>query len=465
MRTFDKAAVHETEMIAARIDRLPFSRWHARVSSVIGTAHLFDAYDALTIAFVMPLLVRQWSLTPLGTGLAISAGYVGQMIGALLLSNLAQRWGRIPALRCSLLILSLFSFASIFVWSLWIFIIIRFIQGIGLGGETPIAATYINEIVPGRLRGKVVFALQMLFALGLLVAALLAVQLIPRFGWQAMYLVGALPIILAIALPKLIPESPRWLAEQARGKEAQDILARVEAQAGVIQAPQPPQPLVQPGKAIDRSPLTKELGPSALLSAHFRKRTLVVWVLALCASTTGYGIANWMPTLFTTIYGLSLHQALQYGLSSNIAGFFAALTAIFLIDGIGRRRTFMASFAGAAALLLVIRFTTAGSDPWLVMLLSAFSFGLMGIVIGGSYVYAPEIYPTQLRAIGAGSASACLRLGSIISPFVVGLLLPAFGVGSVFIFFAGSAILGAATMYLFGVETKGRSLEAIEDLF
>lgn len=459
MSSFDNATGHETEAIAARIEGLPFSRWHARVAGVIGTAHLFDAYDALTIAFVLPLLVHQWSLTPLETGLVISAGYVGQLTGALLLSHFAERWGRVPALRCALFILSLFSFASVFVWSLWIFVIIRFVQGLGLGGETPIAATYINEIVPGRSRGKVVFALQMLFALGLLAAALLAVQLIPRLGWQSMYLVGALPIILAVFLPRLIPESPRWLAEQGRGREADAILTAIEAQARVTQ------PLVRVAKPVDRTVPAEKLGPSALLSADFRKRTLVVWVLALCASTTGYGIANWMPTLFTTVYGLSLHQALQYGLSSHIAGFFSALSAVFLIDGLGRRWTFIASFAGAAVLLLVIRFTTAGADPWHVMLLSAVSFGLMGIVIGGTYVYAPEIYPTQVRAIGAGSASACLRLGSIVSPFAVGLLLPAFGIGSVFIFFAGSALIGAVTMYLFAVETKGRSLEDIEKLF
>ncbi len=160
-----------TAALAARLDRLPFSAWHARSVGVIGLAHFFDAFDALTISFVLPLLAVQWKMTPQDVGLLIAAGYAGQMIGALAFGRAAESIGRLRALALAVGVMACLSLASAMATGAVMLMIFRFVQGLGLGGEAPVAATYINEICPGRLRGRVVFTLQALFASGVLVTA------------------------------------------------------------------------------------------------------------------------------------------------------------------------------------------------------------------------------------------------------------------------------------------------------
>ena len=207
------------EIIVARIERLPFSAWHLRTVALVGLASLFDAFDALTIAFVVPVLAGVWDISPGAIGLLISTGYVGQLIGAIALTALAERLGRLSALRLAVGILSALSIACAFASSYPILLALRFFQGIGLGGEVPIAATYINEACPARFRGRLVFLLELTFATGVMITSLMAMWLIPRFGWQSMFLVGGAPVLLAIWLGRIVPElrvGSRAMADCAR---------------------------------------------------------------------------------------------------------------------------------------------------------------------------------------------------------------------------------------------------------
>src|SRR5690606_37641033 len=141
-----------------------------------------------------PVLVAQWNMTPSEIGLLISVGYLGQFIGALLFGSAAERYGRLPTFRAALIVIALFSFGSAFAWGYAIFLVLRFFQGIGLGGEVPVAATYLNELSPAKNRGRIIFTLQTGFALGTLLTGVIAVWAIPMFGWQSMFVIGALPI-------------------------------------------------------------------------------------------------------------------------------------------------------------------------------------------------------------------------------------------------------------------------------
>jgi MFS transporter, putative metabolite:H+ symporter len=182
-------APHAAADIAARIERLPFSTWHIRLISVVGIAHLLDAFDSLAIALVMPVLIEIWHFTPSQIGMVISMGYVGQLIGAIGLSWLAERYGRLLVLRLALAIMAVLSVATAFAGNYMTFLALRLLQGLGLGGEVPVAVTLVNELTPARFRGRVTSSLQSMFGAGILVTSVAAIWLIPHFGWQSMFFV------------------------------------------------------------------------------------------------------------------------------------------------------------------------------------------------------------------------------------------------------------------------------------
>ena len=133
------------EQIIARIERLPISAWYARILATVAAAHFFDAFDSLTIAFILPVLVGLWKITPGEIGLLISAGFAGQLLGAITLGWAAEKYGRQRVLQFSLLIMAAFAAACALAWSYTSLLVFRLLQGVGLGGEVPVAATYLNE--------------------------------------------------------------------------------------------------------------------------------------------------------------------------------------------------------------------------------------------------------------------------------------------------------------------------------
>jgi putative MFS transporter len=170
------------QQIVARIERLPFSAWHARILSIVGVANFFDAFDSLTIAFILPVLVGLWHLAPQEIGYLISIGFLGQLIGAVVLSYFAERTGRIAPLRWSIAIFSVLSLCCAFAWSYGSFLTFRLLQGLGLGAENPIASAYIGEMVGARLRGRMAFAFQAVFACAIFITAMVSLQVVPKWG-------------------------------------------------------------------------------------------------------------------------------------------------------------------------------------------------------------------------------------------------------------------------------------------
>jgi MFS transporter, putative metabolite:H+ symporter len=160
--------------IAARMERLPLSPWHTKLRLIVGTANFSDAFDALSVAYVLPALIPLWHLHPSDIGLLISTGYVGQVIGGMLSGWLAEKHGRVPVMTANLALFSLMSLACIFAHSYPTLVTLRFLQGIGLGGEVPIANVYVSEFADSTKRGRFVLLQQIMFPIGLSTAGLLA---------------------------------------------------------------------------------------------------------------------------------------------------------------------------------------------------------------------------------------------------------------------------------------------------
>jgi MFS transporter, putative metabolite:H+ symporter len=443
------------EQIAARIERLPLSPWHLKLRVIMGIALFFDAFDALAIAYVLPVLIGMWKLAPGQIGLLISAGFAGQLVGAIFFGWLAERIGRIPAAIWTIGIFSVFSIVCAFAWSYPSMLAFRFIQGLGLGGEVPIAAAYIGEIAKADRRGRFFLLYQVVFAVGLAAVAVAATWVVPHLGWQWMFYIGAVPAVIALILRRMLPESPRWLASRGRLAEADSTLRSIEEEVARTSGKAlPPLPATIP-------PISRERAKWAeLFSSTYARRTFAVWVMWFCAYLATYGIAGWLPTVYRTVFKLPVQQSLQYTMVTPVVGVIAALACAYFIDWTGRKAWFGAAFLLGAIPLFVLAFGTATS-AYNVMILSTLSWFFITTISLGLYLYSAEIYPTRVRALGTGTGTAWLRFASIIGPFVVGMILPAGGLGGVFLMFAIAALVGGIVTLVFGMETRGRVLEEL----
>ena len=229
--------------IVARLERLPTSWWQVKTRIIVGVATFFDAFDALAIASILPVIVPLWKLAPQEIGFMISAGFAGQLLGALFFGWVAERYGRITAMIWSIALFAVMSLVSAFAWDYSSLLVFRVIQGIGLGGEVPVAAVFISELAKAQGRGRFVLLYELVFPIGLSAAALVGLWVVPHLGWQYMFVIGALPAFLALALRTLLPESPRWLAVRGRNAEAETAMAQIETQTRKATGQPLPEPL------------------------------------------------------------------------------------------------------------------------------------------------------------------------------------------------------------------------------
>ena len=445
--------------IVARLERLPTSWWQVKARIIVGVATFFDAFDALAIATVLPVIVPLWKLAPQQIGFMISAGFVGQLIGALLFGWVAERYGRMTAMIWSIALFGVMSLVCAFAWDYNSLLVFRTIQGIGLGGEVPVAAVFISELARAKGRGRFVLLYELVFPIGLVSASLVGLWVVPHFGWQWMFVIGALPAFLALVLRWLLPELPRWLAVRGHTAEAQAAMALIERETEKATGKPlpPPQPVV--------STLDKPASLADLFGPLYLRRTLVVWVIWFAAYFVNYGLSIWLPTVYRTVFQLPLDVSLRYGLITQVVGLLGTLICALSIDYVGRRPWFAVSFAAATlALAALAIFPTPTAQQVLICMTIAYFF--VSTINIGVYLYTPELYPTRVRALGVGTATAWLRFASIIGPIVVGQMIgprltPAQipDLPKVFLAFAAVAVVAAVITALFAVETKGRVLE------
>lgn len=451
----ENAASH----LLVRLEQIPASRWFVIARVVMGSATFFDAFNALAIAFVLPILVPLWHITPPEIGILIGASYVGQIIGAFAFSWGAERYGRIPCAAAATAIYAVLSLACAAAWSFNVLLVLRFIQGIGVGGEMPVAATYISELSKAHGRGRFFLLYEMIFPIGLMATGQIGAWLVPLMGWQIMFLIGGIPgLVIALMLLRL-PESPRWLIGKGRLAAAETVVRQLEATSdksaeAVFASPAATLPAQVEVPARSRGKW------SELLSPAYRGRTLIAWVLWASAFLVANGLNNWMPTLYTTVYHLALPQALRAASLTNVAQVALVLICALVIDRTGRKYWMMGAFGLGAVTLGILGLGGAGDLSWFIVL-GTLSYGLIGSIAAVVYLYTPEIYPTRMRAVGTGVATSWLRIASAIGPTLIGFMLGrGGGVDAVFLMFAAVAIIGliAATRM---IETRNLRLEQI----
>ena len=449
-----------------RLDRLPFTRRHLKVLTGSGIGWALDAMDVGLISFIIAALAAQWGLTPTERSWIASIGFVGMALGASLGGLLADRFGRRHIFAVTLLIYGLATGASALVGALGALLVLRFVVGLGLGAELPVASTYVSEFAPARMRGRIIVILEAFWAVGWTASALIGYFVIPTSddGWRWAFAIGAIPAAYALAVRWGLPESARWLERRGRHAEAEAVVRQFEESAG-LPAPGPSaedRGSQEPAdgvaeQAAPPAPVEPAIGAggrlAGLWSVEFRRRTLSLWLVWFCVNFGYYGAFIWIPSILVG-KGYDLVSSFGFTLIITLAQLPGYAVAAWLIEAWGRRPTLSTFLVGSAA--SAVAFGLAEGETAIIaagMALSFFNLGAWGAL----YAVSPEMYPTSLRGTGTGWAAGVGRIASIIAPLCVPALLQV-GVSVLFAVFAGFFVVAAVAAWGL-VDAAGRSLD------
>lgn len=435
--------------LVSRVQRLPIGRFHYNLLGIVGLGWMFDAMDTGIIAFIMTKLVHDWGLTPVESGWIVSIGFVGMAIGAVFSGALADRFGRKNVFASTMVLYSIATALCAFAPNLTVLLVCRFLVGLGLGGQLPVAVTLVSEYIPAQVRGRFIVLLESFWGLGWLVAALVSYFLIPHFGWHIAFLIGGLPLFYVWVVLTKVPESVPYLINRNRIVEAHQLIQKLEQQAGVE--------VIQ---EIEVLPVAHQQKVSfqQLWQKPFVRRTLMLWLIWFGIVFSYYGIFTWLPSLLVK-QGYDIVKSFEYVLFMILAQLPGYIVASWLVEKLGRKAT-LAGFIGLCAVSAYF-FGQSNSDSSIMFwgcLMSFFNLGAWGVL----YTYTPEQYPTNIRAFGSGWAAAVGRIGGIVAPMVVtSLMVAPDAFHHVFMMFTVVLLAVAAVIVILGEETQGKTLESI----
>ena len=437
-------------MLLQRLEALPVGSFHYKLLVITGLGWLFDAMDTGLIAFVLPVLGKEWGLSAGQMGAIGSIGLVGMAIGAVIAGSIADKFGRKAVFSATVILYSIATGLCAVSWSYESLLIFRFFVGFGLGGELPVAATLMSEYAPTNLRGRFIVLLESFWGVGWIAAACIAYLFIPVYGWHYAFIIGALPAIYVFFIRLHMPESVRYLLSKGKVEEAQKIVDDLEMRLGVKYRG-------DLKVTTDDTP-TEKPKLKDLWSGKYLARTIMLWIVWFGIVYSYYGIFTWLPAI---VYqqGFAFVKTFEYVLLITFAQLPGYFCAAWLVDKLGRKYTLslFLCMSGVASYF----FGQAQSAELIIFwgcVMSFFNLGAWGVV----YTYTPELYPTAIRAMGSGWAAGVGRIGGMAAPLVVGMMIEAGSdMHTVFYMFASVFIIIAVTVFALGVETKQKNLENI----
>jgi AAHS family 4-hydroxybenzoate transporter-like MFS transporter len=427
------------------IDARPVSGYQWMVTALCGLIVFVDGFDAQAMGFVAPALTVDLQVSRAVLGSVISSGLVGMMAGALLLGPLADRIGRKPVLIASTLVFgvgSLLTATANTVESLSLF---RLLTGLGMGGAMPNAIALTAEYMPARQRATAVTAMMCGFSLGAAVGGFVAAALIPRFGWESVFIAGgAVPLLIVPVAVIALPESIRFLLARPDGQaRASAYLTRISAQV--------PDVITADAEAPGRGFVV-----SRLFTDGRAVVTLLIWVVYFTNLLDLYFLNSWLPTIMSDS-GIGAATAIRVTALFQIGGCIGAVLLGWTLD---RRRTFAVvafCFLWAAAWIVV----TAEAGTSVPLLITAMLASGVGIIGGqnGSHALSSDYYPTAIRSTGVGWALGIGRIGSIVGPLIGGYLLTEAGGARQVLWMACiPALAAAAAAAIIAVVQKDRGV-------
>lgn len=422
----------------SQAERTPpgLSRVTVLVLAVCWFTVIADGYDVVVYGAVLPSLLQEpsWGLTPAGAGLIGSLALIGMFIGSLTIGTLTDIIGRRWTLIGCLVWFSVFTVLCAFATSPVMFGALRFVAGLGLGGVLPTATALTAEYSPRRIRNLVYAIMFSGFPLGGILAALLGLRLIPAYGWQSMFLLAAVPLLVVapIAL-RYLPESVAFLLARGRRAEAEEVARR----HGLTLPPPPAEPV--PAGRRRGTPVRELFSPAYLLATCCFLATTFVCLFMI------YGLNTWLPQIMREA-GYSLGGALTFLLVFNVGAIVGTIIIATAADRLGSKPVLVGTFllAAAAVTLLSLRLPT-GLLYLLVGLGGIGTIGTQAFILA----YASKHYPVRMGATAMGWTLGVGRLGSVAAPPVLGLIIgSALGIEWNFYAIGLAGLVGAALVAL-----------------
>ena len=399
-------------MLLKRLEALPVGSFHYRLLILTGFGWMFDAMDTGLISFVLPVLAKEWNLTTSQMGMIGSVGLIGMAFGAVIAGSIADKIGRKAVFSLTLLLYSIATGLCALSWNFESLLVFRFFVGFGLGGELPVAATLVSEYAPTKVRGRFIVLLESFWGVGWIVAACIAYWFIPLYGWHWAFIIGAMPALYVFVIRIGMPESVRYLLSKGRTEEAEAIVAKLEERAGIKAAHH---------EIEDETKVLEAVKPSlaAIWSGRFARRTAMLWIAWFGIVFSYYGIFTWLPSLVYN-QGFTFIKTFEYVFIMTLAQLPGYFAAAWLVEVIGRKYTLslFLLMTGVASWFFGQSTTVNAIVTW-GCVMSFFNLGAWGVI----YTYTPELYPTSIRAFGSGWAAGIGRMGGMLAPAMVGVIL------------------------------------------
>jgi putative MFS transporter len=447
------AGVHGT--IAARIDRLPITRTHRRATVAVGLGLFFDIYEVFLTPVLSTVLKTQFTLSAAELPPVLASTFIGMFLGAIVMGRLADRIGRRRAFLLNLGLYSAFSLLGAFSPNAVWLMVTRFIAGIGIGAELPLADTYLSDLLPARFRGRFSAWAYTVSFIGVPFVGFLAKGLAPATvfgiaGWRWIFVIGSLGAVVVLLLRSGLPESPRWLESVGRDAEADRIATGFEDEARAAGA-RLEQPVAPFSDAV-----TDHVEPAgALLRPPLAKRTLMMVVFHLFQTLGYYGFGTMVPQVLAA-KGFAVNQSLLFTALTFVGYPVGSLLSLPMVERVERKFLII----GAALLMLVFGLVFGFSSSMAPIF--GFLYTATSNVFSNAYhIYQAEIFPTALRSTAASGTYSVSRLGSAIMPFVLFPLLHDVGVTALFTVISAALLIVALDIAVLGPRTTGRTLESV----
>ncbi|HEX3790060.1 MAG TPA: MFS transporter [Pseudonocardiaceae bacterium] len=435
--------------LLGRLDRSAFTSQHLAIYLLLLAGHFLDGFVINVTGVVLPGVIKGFHLTSGQAGIFSSVLFGGMLVGAATAGVISDRLGRKYPLIVCLLVFSAFSLLAAFAWNYPALLAFRACQGIGLGAEIAIVLPYITEFVPSGKRAPMMTTATAAWLLGLPVAALVGAAIVPSLSWRSMFVVGAIPIVVALTMIWRLPESVRYLLRSGHNARAAVVVDALTGPATVLD------PTAVPSVATAATPGSVR----KLLSRDYLRYTLAIWLMELCAGAFLYGLATWLPSVLEK-RGTSLLSSFAYTGIITAVGVVGSLLAGQLVNRTGRRWVLGGGFLLSG--LFCLWWGAAGGTAGVLVLGSLATFFGSGLAGSTLYAYVGELYPTYNRATGLGWAAAWQKAGGLIIPTVIGFVLAAHASGYLFfVLFAVVSVIAGIAALAATFETKGKTVEQI----
>jgi putative MFS transporter len=433
------------------LDEAKISPLHRRVVALIAAGYFCDVIDFTILGALIPFILKSNFATQGQAAIIGSAAILGMAIGTAGQGEFSDRYGRRFIYQFNLLLFGVFTILGAFASSVTLLVACRFIAGIGLGAEQPLAFAYAGEYAPKAIRGRVLAIVHFIggacvwpigTALVLLLGSLIDT---PEYVWRGVWLLIGILALIVWVFRFTLPESPRYLATHGRGDEAIKVLERLGI-AG------PTTPL-----STDVASNTKS-DPFAVVFRMFPSRVVAGMICFTAFFGIAIGFTAWLPNIMNA-KGFSITKSLQYTLAMNFAVPCASIFMMYALDKFGRKVTSICAFIAAGVMAMV--FANAGT-PIELMVIGFIMFFFVQVAGNAMQIFTSEVFPTNARASGFGWASGVGRLmTAIILPTIL-LVQNAWGLTTVFVCLATLLFIAAIAVTQLGPEAKQKGLDEIE---